>query len=221
MNQSSKELSVKPKRKLWRTRLKMARKTFQFAPRISVAEVQQPDILDDELQHWGEYTLLSDSLCVLHRDGTITRRTHNLTKLYANESLAQWDEVYRFYDRQTSLHKIQTAKVYLPDGSIKKARKVVQPYGQTSVNFYPLRPGVTIELEEQQDFFVPDRIAPCTWGAGIFSLCNSLPTTSFYRCNRGTIFTRIQIVSDRRRTSKMETGNLSGLSMGHASRSRI
>lgn len=161
-------MTEKPKRKLWRTRFKMARKTFQFAPRISVEEVRQPDISDDELQHWGEYILLSDSVCVLHRDGTITRRTHNLTKLYANESLSQWDEVYRIYDRQTSLHKIQTAKVYLPDGSVRKAQKVVQPYGQTSVNFYPLRPGVTVELEEQQDFFIPDRIAPCMWGQEFF-----------------------------------------------------
>ena len=164
MNQTSKDGTVKPKRKLWRTRFKWARKTLPFAPRISSDEVLVPEIPDDELQHWGELILLSDATSVLHRDGTITRCAHNITKLYANESLAQWDEVYRFYDRNTSLHKIQTAKVYLPDGSMKKAKKVVQPYGQTSLNFYPLRPGVTVELEEQQDYFVPDRIAACMWG---------------------------------------------------------
>ncbi|WP_144981603.1 transglutaminase domain-containing protein [Gimesia aquarii] len=164
MNQSSKALTLKPKRKLWRTRFKMARSTFSFATRIPYQEVCQPEVSEEELQHWGEYILLSDSVCVLHRDGTITRRAHNLTKLHANESLAQWDEVYRFYDRQTSLYKIQTAKVHLPDGSSKKAKKVVQPYGQTYLNFYPLRPGVTVEFEEQQDFFTPDRIAACMWG---------------------------------------------------------
>ncbi|WP_298861068.1 DUF3857 domain-containing protein [uncultured Gimesia sp.] len=164
MNRSNKELTLKPKRKLWRTRFKMARKTSMFAPRISIDHVHQPEIADDELQHWGEYNLVSDTVCVLHRDGTITRRAHYITKLYANESLAQWDEVYRIYDRQTSRYKIHAAKVYLPDGGIKKARKVVQPYGQTSLNFYPLRPGVTVELDEQYDFFIPDRIGACMWG---------------------------------------------------------
>ncbi len=155
---------MKSKRKLWRTRFKMARNTFQFAPRISAREVCQPDISEIDLQHWGEYIFLSDSVSVLHRDGTITRRAHNLTKLDANDSLAQWDEVYRFYDRQTSLHKIQTSKLHLPDGSVKNAKKVVQPHGQIFLSFHPLRPGVTVELEEQQDFFIPDRVTACMWG---------------------------------------------------------
>lgn len=159
---------MKPKRKLWRTRFKMARKTSAIAPRIAVDKIRQSEISDEELQHWGETILLSDTVCVLHRDGTITRRAHHVTKLYANESLAQWDEVYRFYDRQTSLHKIHSAKVYLPEGSVKKAKKVVQPFGQTSINFYPLRPGVTVELDEQQDYFTPDRIAACMWGQEFF-----------------------------------------------------
>lgn len=146
----------------------MARKTTAFAPRIAIDNVRQPAISEEELQHWGEYLLLSDSVSVLHRDGTITRRAHNVTQLFSNESLAQWDEVYRFYDRQTSLHKIHSAKVYLPDGSTKKARKIAHPYGQTSVNYYPLRPGVTVELEEQQDFFIPDRIAACMWDMEYF-----------------------------------------------------
>tara|TARA_R110002111_G_scaffold10470_8_gene33845 strand:- start:490 stop:1050 length:561 start_codon:yes stop_codon:yes gene_type:complete len=146
----------------------MARNTLCFAPRISYSDVCQPAVSEEELQHWGECILLSDSTAVLHRDGTVTRRAHNITALYANESLAHWDEVYRFYDRQTALHKIQTAKVYLPDGSVRKAKKVVQPYGQTAVNFYPLRPGVTVELEEQQDYFIPDRIAACLWGQEYF-----------------------------------------------------
>jgi len=103
-------------------------------------------------------------VAVLHRDGTITRRAHHITSLHANESLAQWDQVFRFYDRQTALHKIHAAKVYLPDGSQRKARKVIHPYGQISIQFYPLRPGVTVELEEQQDFFIPDRITACMWG---------------------------------------------------------
>ncbi|MDF1742545.1 MAG: DUF3857 domain-containing protein, partial [Gimesia sp.] len=168
MNRSNNELTLKPKRKLWRTRFKMARKTSVFAPRISIDNVHQPEIADDELQHWGEYNLVSDTVCVLHRDGTITRRSHYITKIYANESLAQWDEVFRIYDRQTSRYKIHAAKVYLPDGGNKKARKVVQPYGQTSLNFYPLRPGVTVELDEQYDFFIPDRIAACMWGQEYF-----------------------------------------------------
>jgi len=168
LNHLSTERLLKPKRKLWRTRFKMARNTLCFAPRISYSDVCQPAVSEEELQHWGECILLSDSTAVLHRDGTVTRRAHNITALYANESLAHWDEVYRFYDRQTALHKIQTAKVYLPDGSVRKAKKVVQPYGQTAVNFYPLRPGVTVELEEQQDYFIPDRIAACLWGQEYF-----------------------------------------------------
>jgi len=146
----------------------MARKTSAFAPRISIDKILQPEVSTEELQHWGEYILLSDSVSVLHRDGTITRRAHNVTKLFANESLAAWDEVDRFYDRQTSLHKIHSAKVYLPDGSTKKARIIAHPYGQTSVNYYPLRPSVTVELEEQQDFFIPDRIAACMWDLEYF-----------------------------------------------------
>lgn len=155
---------VKPRRKLWRTRFKLARNVLPFAPRISYADVIPDSAIDGELQHWGEVILLSDLVAVLHRDGTITRRAHHIASLHANESLSQWDEIFRFYDRQTALHKIQTAKVYLPDGSQKKARRVVQPYGQIAVQFYPLRPGVTVELEEQQDFFTPDRISACMWG---------------------------------------------------------
>lgn len=164
MNQIRKDGTVKPGRKLWRTRFKMARKTTPFAPRISYGDLRSHEISDDELQHWGEVILLSDTLAVLHRDGTITRGSHHLIRLYANESLAQWDQVYRFYDRNTTRHKIQTAQIYLPEGGVRKAKKVVHPYGQTSLNFFPLRPGVTVELEEQQDYFVPDRITACMWG---------------------------------------------------------
>ncbi|QDV20918.1 Transglutaminase-like superfamily protein [Gimesia panareensis] len=164
MNHSRAATTVKPGRKLWRTRFKLPRKVLPFSPRISINEVRPTESIDAELQHWGEVILLSDLVAVLHRDGTITRRAHHISSLYANEALAQWDEVFRFYDRQTALHKIQTAKVYLPDGSQRKARKVIQPYGQIAIQYYPLRPGVTVELEEQHDFFTPDRITACMWG---------------------------------------------------------
>ena len=85
----------KPRRRLLRTLLKRPRKLRAIAPRMEFAEATAalPDL--QEVGQWGQVVLASDTVIVLHRDGTVTRLFHIITTLAGDQDLAEWDEVTR------------------------------------------------------------------------------------------------------------------------------
>lgn len=155
---------VKPRRKLWPTRLRRPRSVRKFAPRLSF-DAAAPPVDATEAMHWGEYTLIEDIISVLHRDGTVTWLRHVATWVFGSANLAEWDEVLRYYDTRREVHRVLAAKLYLPDGktqNAKRASHVLAAPGPSSnrygrslqINYFPLRPGVIVEFEEQYDEFV-------------------------------------------------------------------
>jgi hypothetical protein len=103
----------------------------------------------------------------LHRDGTVTRLTHVIVAPHGDQNLAEWDEITRLFDRRKSSITVRQALVHLPDGTERKAQQVqAQLDLHTSglkLTYSPLRPGVIVELDIQEDFFVHDDVGPVMW----------------------------------------------------------
>jgi hypothetical protein len=139
---------------------------------------KRPDLA--EAAHWGEVVLLEDYVVALHRDGTTSWLTHVITVPHGDQNLADWDDVSRVYDQRKLRPDVRRAVVYLPDGSSRKASKTVAPVNAHERNlklmFAPLRPGVAVELEMQEDQFVPEESGPGLWAN--FNL------QSFWPCRR-------------------------------------
>ncbi len=157
----------RPYMRLFRTWLKWPRDVRRFAPRISATDVlaHRPDLA--ESAHWSEVVLLEDMVFALHRDGTVTRLTHVIVAPHGDQNLAEWDEITRLYDRRKSAITVRQAVVHLPDGGERKAQQV---HAQLDLNtsgvkltYSPLRPGVIVELEIQEDYFVHDEVGPVMW----------------------------------------------------------
>ncbi len=157
----------KPRAKLLRTRFKMARNVRRFAPRISFEEaaLHMPD--PEIAAHFGQAVLLTDAITVLHRDGTVTKLFHLITMLHGDRDLADFDDVVRPFNSKNSLHTVHRASVHLPDGTDRKAKRIRQRVDSNTraigLTFYPLRPDVIVELEEQNDRFVPYETGPAVW----------------------------------------------------------
>ena len=168
-----------PRARLLRTWLKWPRPLRAFAPRLSTEDalVNLPDLA--EMAHWGE-VILFDRLCRLRcitRDGNAPRLTHVLTMPHGNENLAEWDDVRQPFDERKTRLTLRKAVVHLPDGSQHKARSEFVPINahlrELRLTFAPLRPGVVIEWECQDDQFVPDEVGPAIWSK--FSLQPFVP----------------------------------------------
>ena len=150
-----------------KTLLKWPRDVRQFAPRIDAKELlaSRPDLA--ETAHWGEVILLEDLIVALHRDGTATWLTHAVKAPHGDQNLAEWDEFMRVYDRRKALVTVRTAKVHLPDGTSRPAQRLLAPLDANQngikLRFAPLRPGVIVELELQEESFVPDDCGPASW----------------------------------------------------------
>ncbi|MFM8253093.1 MAG: transglutaminase domain-containing protein [Planctomycetota bacterium] len=144
--------------------LRQPRPVRRFAPRIDRSEVLAPPPSPAEVAHWGEYTLLEDIAIVLHRDGTTTWLTHVITMPHSDESLAQWDAVQHSYLQGQARLQALRAAVYTPDSGIHPAQQTRLQLGQQSrmlqLSFSPLRPGVMIEYELQDDQFKPSPTLP-------------------------------------------------------------
>ncbi len=157
----------RPRRRLLKTLLKWPRNVRAFAPRIATDEVlgNRPDLA--EAAHWGEVALLEDFAVALHRDGTASWLTHVITAPHGDQNLAEWDDVTRLFDQRKMRPTIRRAVTYMPDGSQRKAKKVVAPLNAhervMKLTYAPLRPGVIVELEMQEDEFVPDPSGPGLW----------------------------------------------------------
>ncbi len=163
----------KPHRKLFRTWFRRPRKVKSFAPPIEYqpsTEIADPGIS----AQWGEHILIEDYLLVLHRDGSTTVRRHLVTQLHSSEALVNWDEVIRSYDSRIQSYKATKANLYYSDGSSRKAssnlHKVLLPGEGTKASgrtvqllFAPLRPGVIVELEEEQEDFSSGLFWPAVW----------------------------------------------------------
>ncbi len=149
--------------KLWRTLFRQPRPLRRFAPKIDFDPKQHiPDL--EVAAQWGEQIIIEDIATVLHRDGTSSSLRRLVTQLYGAEQLGSWDELVRSFDARRESFVVKKAKLYFPDGTWRNAenKKYTTPvpgerannHGRTIVlRFYPLRPGVTIEYEEQYDEF--------------------------------------------------------------------
>jgi hypothetical protein len=157
----------RPYLRLFKTWLKWPRDVRCFAPRIDAAQflANRPDAA--EAAHWTEIVLLEDMIFALHRDGTVTRLTHVIIAPHGDQNLAEWDEINRFYDRRKSSVTVRRAVIHLPDGSERRAQRLqMQLDLHTSglkLTYSPLRPGVIVELEIQDDTFVHDDVGPAMW----------------------------------------------------------
>jgi hypothetical protein len=111
--------------------------------------------------------LLEDMVFALHRDGTVTRLTHVIVAPHGDHNLAQWDEITRLFDPRKAAIAVRQAIVHLPDGTQRKAQQGRALLGPNSrgmkLTFSPLRPGVIVELEIQEDFFNHDDVGPVMW----------------------------------------------------------
>lgn len=167
----------KPRARLLRTWLKWPRPIRMFAPRLSTEDAlaHLPDLA--EVAHWGEAILFEDFIIALHRDGTTSWLTHVLTMPYGNENLAEWDEVRQPYDERKTRLSLRKAVVHVPGGREYKATSEFVPLNahqrEMKLTFAPLRPGVVIEFESQDDQFVPDEVGPAIWSK--FPLCTFVP----------------------------------------------
>jgi hypothetical protein len=153
--------------RLFRTWLKWPRDVRRFAPRISTADVlaNRPD--PAEAAHWSEVVLLEDMVFALHRDGTVTRLTHVVVAPHGDQNLAEWDERSHLFDRRKAAYTVRQAVVHLPDGTHRKAQQVQAQLDLNTrgikLTFAPLRPGVVVEFEIQEDWFVHDDVGPVMW----------------------------------------------------------
>ncbi len=161
---------VKPRRRLWRTWLRRPRDLTPFAPRVAFDEVADPLPPPDEVAHWGEMILLEDYVTALHRDGTISHRSHYVSVLHGAQHLAQWDEVTWLYEPRAWKPTLRRAVLYLPDGSSRPADvsdHQIDSAGrlrQLRAVFGHLRPGAVLEFEQQEDHFRPGPVGPYHWG---------------------------------------------------------
>lgn len=157
----------RPHMRLFKTWLKWPRDVRCFAPRINTAELLANPPDPAEAAHWTEIVLLEDMVFALHRDGTTTRLTHVIVAPHGDQNLAQFDEMPRLYDRRKAAFTVRKAVVHLPDGSERRAQQVQTQVDLNTnmfrLSFAPLRPGVIVELEIQEDFFVPDDVGPAMW----------------------------------------------------------
>ena len=160
----------RPRRRLWRTFLKQPRDLSRFAPSIPFDSVarQPPD--KETLGRWGQDFLLDDRLVVLHRDGTASYLQHTITALHSPAKIAEWDTIKRPYDRRTYQATVHHASVTQPGDQPRpaKIRNRLQDRSgyllSMDVEFKPLQPGVTVELAEQWDYYIPDQFGPGVWG---------------------------------------------------------
>ena len=153
--------------RLFKTWLKWPRDVRCFAPRLDTAEIlaNRPELA--EAAHWSEVVLLEDMVFALHRDGTVTRLTHVIVAPHGDQNLAEWDERSHLYDRRKAAITVRQALVHLPDGTRRRAQQV---HAQLDLNtsgvkltYSPLRPGVIVELEIQEDYFIHDDVGPVMW----------------------------------------------------------
>jgi hypothetical protein len=167
-SENGNERIPKARRRLWRTRLKWPRRLRCFAPEISLEDVSGKQPEEAEIAHWGEFVLLEDDIAVLHRDGTTSWLNHVITMPWGDQNLAEWDERSLVFEPRKWYPTMRRAVVHLPDGTRRKAKKLIAPVSSTekvmSLTFAPLRPGVIVEFEEQQDFFEPGEAGPYLWG---------------------------------------------------------
>ncbi|HEV3237880.1 MAG TPA: DUF3857 domain-containing protein [Gemmataceae bacterium] len=161
---------TKPKRKLWRTRLRWPRNLNPVAPPIPIDEVLSSKPMEDELSHWGEYGLLEDFVTVLHRDGTPTYRRRWVMILHGVKQIENWERFQYRFDRRSWKFTIPRARIILPSGKQRFAtitNRSCDRFGysrQLDVSFTQLAPGVVVEIEDQQDNFIPYQDCPGTWG---------------------------------------------------------
>jgi len=157
----------RPYKRLFKTWLRWPRDVRCFAPRVNTAEVlaNRPDLA--EAAHWSEIVLLEDMVFALHRDGTVTRLTHVIVAPHGDQNLAEWDEKSQLFDRRKTAFTVRHAVVHLPDGTQRKAQQVQAQLDLNTrgfkLTFSPLRPGVIVELEIQEDGFVHDDAGPVMW----------------------------------------------------------
>lgn|GEM_PF-1151723 len=155
------------RRRTWRTLLRRPRPLGRLAPRIAYEQAAARMPTADEVAHWGEVILLEDLCAVLHRDGTTSWLTHIVTMPHGDENLAQWDQLARVYNPREVRFSVRRALVHLPDGHPRKAKRVSVQVSQREwsqqLTFAPLRPGVVIEFEEQQDQFRRNDVGPAMW----------------------------------------------------------
>src|SRR5262249_40906835 len=148
-----------PRSRLWRTLLKRPRDLRPFAERIPFDPARVPLPSPEEAARWGEVILLENHVAVLHRDGTASFRVHLVTALYGDQHLAQGDEPTILSDRRVGRPTVCRARLHLPNGTSQPALvadKAVDRGGHVRllrVAFAPLRPGVVLEYETQEDYF--------------------------------------------------------------------
>jgi hypothetical protein len=160
----------RPGKRLWRTLFRKPRTLHPFALPISFQDITQALPSLEEASQWGEVMILEDHVSALHRDGTITYGVHNITLLHGDWNLAQWDEVRWFYQPKNWRVTVHRAQLYLDDGNIQPAGvhdqmvDASQGVRLRQLTFGPLRRGVILEFDYQEDHFVPGPMGPCQWG---------------------------------------------------------
>lgn len=160
----------KPRRRLWRTLWHWPRNVTHLAPPIPIADVLSPRPTNEEAAHWGQYSLLEDYVTVLHRDGTPTYRCRQVVVLHSVMEIERWERFEYRFDRRSWNHTIRRARMILPNGKERRAairNRSVNIWGPSRVlvvAFSQLSPGVVVELEDQQDNFIPYADCPGVWG---------------------------------------------------------
>lgn len=140
----------------------------ELAVPIDAAPLRAQLPATEEVSPYGEFLLLEDHLYVLHRDGTYSFRLHLVVAPWSNQTLANWDQLQRWFNVRQSRTTFRQAWLYHPDGSRRK-QKVHHQSDQAGnhylqLNFKPLQPGVVVELEEQSDHFRVSDFGPAMWG---------------------------------------------------------
>ncbi len=160
----------KIRRRLWRTLWHLPRNLKRLAPPIPLDDVLSPRPTQEEISHWGRYGLLEDYVTVLHRDGTPTYRRRWVSILHNVKEIERWERIEYRFDRRTWKNTIRRARMVLPNGKQQRATVRNRPldrWGHSrllEVLFPHLLPGVIVELEDQQDNFIPFAECPSVWG---------------------------------------------------------
>jgi hypothetical protein len=164
----------RPRRRLWNTFFKKPRDLTRFAPPIPFGAVARPDPDPEVLARWGQYTLLEDRLAVLHRDGTTSYSWHGFVVVHSPASYTAWDLISRPFDKRAMRVTVRGASVRAPGRRpvpVPVHTRMTDRAGNNlllEAVFAPLRPGATVELAEQHDFFSPDHFGPGMWGELLF-----------------------------------------------------
>jgi hypothetical protein len=160
----------KPRRRLWRTIWKRPRNVTPLVPPIPIRLVLSPKPAEEEISHWGQYSLLEDFITVLHRDGTPTYRRRWVLILHDVKQIEKWERFEYRFDRRTWKTTIHRARIVLQDGKQRRAKITNRPcdgwgYSRSLiVAFAHMAPGVVVEMEDQQDNFTPFADCPGVWG---------------------------------------------------------